>query len=720
MSRTLAEGAGSSSSNSSSSSGSGSSSSSWAPGAVKVSCFAAAAVASEARAEDHAPAAHDPPLLARPARLSDLTQRRPWTTPPPPPAEGAAAGLAAGPRRGGGATAAPPSPSPPPLPPAAAAAAAGGYSPLSAPSPGAGGGSGGARISWAPGAVKAGLEAHAEDRAPAAHDPLQQQQQQESPNQRQQQHQQVPDFLRVRPEFWMTNALARPAGEWFDGLMGRVMREAAEELELITFLSVPVFTVSIGVVRRIARERNGSHSASLAAVLDAMAAAYGVGSFYGGFLRFFSYESTSRHVDGKTYVSRLCMRGSVEVETGRCVADAGGLRVRDHDAKWHDIPLTAGSTYCFGKPRGAAAGAGAAAGGSRRAAAAGGGGAAAAGGGGVAAAGGRQRAGGSGRAAAAGGGGGGDDAPKSIGKEFKHQGYAKAKDGVARYTLVCDSGSHAEPPSPERVAAFERVIAPIAEHYTEMGAAAAWMHPSTWEGVAVLTCDGHPQDDAGAMSGNLSADWREQQFGRPLLLPKSAGYDSDLGVWVDKTSKQPLTHETVIQRALDQARAAAVQGGLASATTGTRALGLEGVERHPAVAEAAAAAMQQGGCKRTRKRKAADAAGEEVPASAVLRQSPPLKFNAAEHGALLKCGAVLAAGGRRFALCAALARLDEACGGDWCATNAHGGVPSDSKDSNDQQRKLYHAIRYHVNKYRLAEEQAREQQQQHQQGQPGA
>ncbi|KAI8462210.1 MAG: hypothetical protein J3K34DRAFT_503821 [Monoraphidium minutum] len=664
MSRTLAEGAGSSSSNSSSSSGSGSSSSSWAPGAVKVSCFAAAAVASEARGEDHAPAAHDPPLLARPARLSDLTQRRPWT--PPPPAAGR----------------------------------------------------GGRRLALLQ--ALAGLEAHAEDRAPAAHDPLQQQQQ-ESPNQRQQQHQQVPDFLRVRPEFWMTNALARPAGEWFDGLMGRVMREAAEELELITFLSVPVFT------------RNGSHSASLAAVLDAMAVAYGVGSFYGGFLRFFSYESTSRHVDGKTYVSRLCMRGSVEVETGRRVADAGGLRVRDHDAKWHDIPLTAGSTYCFGKPRGAAAGAGAAA----------------AGGGGAAAAGGRQRAGGSGRAAAAGGGGGGDDAPKSIGKEFKHQGYAKAKDGVARYTLVCDSGSHAEPPSPERVAAFERVIAPIAEHYTEMGAAAAWMHPSTWEGVAVLTCDGHPQDDAGAMSGNLSADWREQQFGRPLLLPKSAGYDSDLGVWVDKTSKQPLTHETVIQRALDQARAAAVQGGLASVTTGTRALGREGVERHPAVAEAAAAAMQQGGGKRVpaggwaraaedaggssssarthrdheggkraRKRNAAVAADEEVPASAVLRQKPPLEFNAAEHGALLECGAELAARGGRFSRCAALARLDEACGGDWCATNAHGGKPTPSKYADDQRRKLYHAIRDQVNKYRLAEERAQEQQQQ--QGQPGA
>jgi hypothetical protein len=67
---------------------------------------------------------------------------------------------------------------------------------------------------------------------------------------------------------------------------------------------------------------------------------------------------------------------------------------------------------------------------------------------------------------------------------------------VVYYTLVCDSRGHAQPPSPEALAAFVRKVAPIATRYAD--ATKAWMGPDEWDAAAVEADNGHPQDDSGA------------------------------------------------------------------------------------------------------------------------------------------------------------------------------------------------------------------------------
>jgi hypothetical protein len=171
-----------------------------------------------------------------------------------------------------------------------------------------------------------------------------------------------------------------------------------------------------------------------------------------------------------------------------------------------------------------------------------------------------------------------------------------------------------------------------------------------------------------------------------------------------------------------------VHAGFASATTGTAALGREGVARHDGVAAAVGAAVQQRGGgrappgswgaaaevaggsssearghrdrdskERSKKRKAAAAAGLEAPADAARRQER-IEFDEFEDLALREAGAALKArGGGRFSIVEAVAHLKRVCGSDWCEVNLHGCTPSSVKGSSG--KKLYHAIRDQVKKY---------------------
>jgi hypothetical protein len=168
-----------------------------------------------------------------------------------------------------------------------------------------------------------------------------------------------------------------------------------------------------------------------------------------------------------------------------------------------------------------------------------------------------------------------------------------------------------------------------------------------------------------------------------------------------------------------------VHAGFASATTGTTALGREGVDRHDGVAATVGATvLQQGGGRappgkwkaaaeaaggsssearghrardsqeRSKKRKAAAAAGLEAPADAARRQNEKIEFDKAEKGALRAAGAEMKKTGR-FNLDDAVARLEQACGSKW--SKRHGGAPTPAKGSSGV--RLYNAIYNRVRSY---------------------
>jgi hypothetical protein len=290
-----------------------------------------------------------------------------------------------------------------------------------------------------------------------------------------------------------------------------------------------------------------------------------------------------------------------------------------------------------------------------------------------------------------------------------------------------------------------------------------------------------PRAPAGAAAGYGSARWRERKLGKAVLQPKGTWYDEQEATWMDEYG--PLSFEEVLEMAREQSREggarlraragglaggraggrglaerplgracqqnaansaesvrsrlapppprpprACVHTGFASATSGTTALGREGVDRHDGVAATVGAIVQQQGGgrappgkwkaaaevaggsssearghgaraskERSKKRKAAAAAGLEAPADAARRQEK-IEFDEFEDLALREAGAALKArGGGRFNLDDAVAHMKRVCGSDWCEVNLHGCTPSSVKGSSG--KKLYHAIRDQVKKY---------------------